>query len=81
MAEAHTIRNIVAHRGGWVDARSLRGCPQFPFPDGTLLRLRTHHYRRYVAAIRSYAGDVMSRLGFRAPMDLEEWRDNYTLGV
>lgn len=81
LAEAHTIRNVVAHRGGWVDARSLRECPDFPFPEGALLRLTTPQYRQYVAAVRSYAHDVGSRLGFPDVIDLTEWRENYVLGV
>jgi hypothetical protein len=76
LAEAHTIRNVVVHRGGFVDQRAIDDCPSLPFPTGELLRLCSHHYRRYSAAVRTFAELVIP---FVQP-NLVRWQHNYLLG-
>lgn len=78
LAEAHTIRNVVVHRAGFVDERAIERCPGFPFPAGNLLRLVSTHYRRYSAAIRTFAELI---LPIEPRNSLEDWRDNYLIGV
>ncbi len=76
VAEAHTIRNVVVHRAGFVDQRAIGNCSTFPFPSGELLRLTGDDYRCYTAAVRTIAAVVFPV----ADVDLSHWRDDYILG-
>ncbi len=76
LIEAHVIRDVVAHRGGFVDGRALDKDPDFPYASGKLLRLNSGDYRKYSAAVRAFAYLVTSG----DATALEHWREDHLVG-
>ena len=83
LAEIVSLRHVLTHRGGRVDDRALRAAPSLPYTDGQLVRLRHSDYRLYSAALYTYGEEVIYRLmrDLAPQVDLQAWRQNYTIGV
>lgn len=75
--------HVIVHRAGRVGDRALEDAPSLPQADGELVRLKHSDYRRYSAALWTYGEEVIRRLmqDLAKPVDLDNWRNNYTLGT
>jgi hypothetical protein len=85
LAEAGALRNVILHRGGRVDELARRKAPTLKYDVGAFVRLTTAEYRRYSAAIRTFADEVWDRMclraGIDAPNELGAWERNHSLWV
>ncbi|HEX6700569.1 MAG TPA: hypothetical protein VF101_07540 [Gaiellaceae bacterium] len=61
LTELGALRDVLVHRGGRVDERALRQAPSLHYDDGELVRVSNGDYRKYSAAIRCYAQEVVFR--------------------
>jgi hypothetical protein len=76
LTEAMTLRHVLVHRAGRVDAKALEDCPWLPYKVGEFVRISRVKYREYSAAIRAYGLEVTGRVFGGLPMpDLGRWRD------
>jgi hypothetical protein len=82
LKEIVALRHVIVHRAGRVGERALIDAPSLPQADGELVRLKRSDYRRYSAALWTYGEEVIRRLmrDLAKPVDLDDWRNNYTLG-
>jgi hypothetical protein len=79
--EVGALRNLILHRRGRVDEKFRRGAPKARWrKDGDLVRVTATDYRRYVAALRTYAGEIGVRLGLFPTFDFTGWQENYVIG-
>lgn len=83
MREAHSIRNVLVHRGGRIDERALRTAPSLKLEVGHFIRLGRDEYRRFYAAVYTYGHLVIGRFfGPYAPeINLDDWESNYEVGT
>jgi hypothetical protein len=82
LAEMVSLRHVLVHRGGRVDQRALKATPSLRQANGELVRLTRTDYRLYSAALYTYGEEIIYRLmrDLGKPVDLNGWRQNYTLG-
>lgn len=78
LQEIVALRHVIAHRASRVDVRALKQAPSLAYEDGDLVRLGRLDYRRYVAALRTYADEVIRRLlgPGEYDMDIADWQMN-----
>lgn len=82
LTELGALRDVLIHRAGRVDGRALDQAPSLRYADGELVRIKNAAYRKYSAAVRCYANEILFR-GIRSwpevsdadGPDLERWRD------
>lgn len=79
LAELIQVRHVIAHRAGRVDERARAAIPWVR--EGELMRLGRGDVRRYDAAVRAYASEILFRLGIAEPPNLDEWRQFHHLCV
>lgn len=84
LTEVVALRHVIAHRASRVDERALREAPSLRYEEGGLVRLSRLDYRRYAAALRTYADEVHRR--FMRPVgpvevDLANWQHNIPLNT
>ena len=82
LTEIVAVRHVLVHRLARVDRRALRMAPTLTCKEGDLIRLGQQDYRRYSAALWTYSEEVVRRvyLDLVPPVNLVDWRENYTLG-
>lgn len=91
LAEVNALRDVLVHRAGRIDARALRKAPSLSarYKEGELIRLDRDDWRRYSAALRCYASEILYR-GIRAHPsisderhgpDLPGWRGYVRIGT
>ncbi len=82
LTEIVALRHVLVHRLARVDRRALQMAPTLPYEEGELIRIGRDDYRRYSAALWTYSEEVVSRvyLDLVPPVNLTDWRKNYTLG-
>lgn len=61
LAELGALRDVLTHRAGRMDQKALDQAPSLPYKDGELVRISRVDYRRYSAAIRCYAAEIIFR--------------------
>jgi hypothetical protein len=79
-----SLRHVLVHRAGRIDARALEDAPSLEYEVGALVRITRVDYQRYSAAVRTYGEEVVWRLSRGLgvdPFDLGKWRNNYLLGT
>jgi hypothetical protein len=85
LAEAGALRDVIVHRSGCVDEAARRKAPTLKYNVGDFVRLTADDYRRYSAAIRTFADEVWNRMclraGIDAPNELDSWERNYSLWI
>jgi hypothetical protein len=80
LTEVISLRHVLAHRAGRVDARALKQAPTLRYADGDLVRVTHADYLIYSAALWTYGQEIIRRLvgnGTTLP-PLSNWRQNYT---
>lgn len=92
LSEVTGLRNVIVHRGGRIDEQALRDHPslseRWGFQEGQFVRIDTAMYRRYSAALRTYAGEVERRvfagtlptMPAPRPLPMLDWEKNYHAG-
>lgn len=89
LTELGALRDVLVHRAGRVDAKSLQQAPSLRYEDGALVRISAEDYRKYSAAVRCYAAEIIFRSIRSWPEasdendgpDLIGWRGYYRIGV
>jgi hypothetical protein len=89
LIELGALRDVLVHRAGRVDSRALQQAPSLTYSDGDLARISDDAYRRYSAAVRCYAGEVIFRSIRSWPgvsdqshgPHLTSWRNYYRAGA
>lgn len=79
LAELIHARHVIAHRAGRVDDRARAAIPRVD--EGQLMRIGRDDVRRYDAAVRAYASEILSRLGVAESPNLHEWQQFHHLWV
>lgn len=79
LTEFSALRDVIVHRGGRVDRKSVDAAPMLNLPEGQLVRLGRADYLRYAAALRTYGMEIARRLLGPSifDLDLANWRMNY----
>lgn len=92
LSEVAGLRNVIVHRGGRIDEKALKDHPslseRWGFQEEQFVRIDTAMYRRYSAALRTYAGEVERRVFSRTlptmppprPLPMLDWEKNYHAG-
>lgn len=84
LCELVSLRHVLVHRAGRIDAQALTDAPSLTQGVGNLVRINRTDYRRYAAAVRTYGNEVVYRLmrgvGYEQP-DLSRWHENYLIGT
>lgn len=86
LGEIGALRHVLVHRAGRVDEKALNDSPTLAkrYSAGDFVRISKDDYRKYSAALRAYASDVVRRpFGdlIRDDVDLSRWRDYYRISV
>jgi hypothetical protein len=89
LAELGALRDVLVHRAGRVDQRALQQAPWLPYRDGELVRISRTDYRKYSAAIRCYAAEIIFRSFRRWPEvsdekdgpQLDRWRGYHRINA
>lgn len=86
LGEIGALRHVLVHRAGRVDAKALEEAPTLEqrYSAGDFVRISKDDYRKYSAALRAYASDVVRRpFGdlMKDDVDFSRWRDYYRIGV
>jgi hypothetical protein len=74
LTELGTLRDVLVHRAGRVDEGARDQAPTLPYDIGQFVRISRDDYRRYSAAVRCYAAEIVYR-GFRNWPEVSDDRD------
>ena len=88
LKEISALRDVLLHGGARIDAKAIAKAPTLAdlgHSEGTFVRIGREDYRRYSAALFTFAEEVLDRmllqLGQDRPNCLALWRDNVTPNV
>lgn len=91
LSEVTGLRNVLVHRGGRIDTKALKSHPSLAgrlgLQEGQFIRIDSNMYRRYSAALRTYAGEVerrvLAKVGIELPRQLAmtDWQNNHYVGA
>jgi hypothetical protein len=80
LTEMIQLRHVIVHRAARVTAEALDKAPSLPHPHGDLVCIDRAGYKRYSAALWTYAEEILHRMGFDASA-LDYWAMNYTMNA
>lgn len=91
LSEVTGLRNVLVHRGGRIDKRALDEHPslsaRLDLQEGQFIRIDSNMYRRYSAALRTYAAEVerrvLAKVGIELPrrLTMNNWQNNHYAGA
>ena len=62
LIEMKQVRNILVHRGGYIDYRAIQACPWTNWQQGQKIKITAEDYEKYFKAVCNYIFIVLNRV-------------------